>query len=128
MAASAEFSLDEFLLDVIRGLKQRLVADGLEVAHLKVIGLSAAAFGVANLVSRDLPPELSLPSFAQTREVDLVVNARVACDPTLLGEQVVETVRETCASHGVTPTFGATQMFRPGRPQPTHRMEAAGAV
>ena len=128
LAASAEFSLDEFLLDVIRGLKQRLVADGLEVAHLKVIGLSAAAFGVANLVSRDLPPELSLPSFAQTREVDLVVNARVACDPTLLGEHVEETVREACASHGVTPTFGDTQMFRPGRPQPTHRMEAAGAV
>ena len=104
------------------------MADDLEVAHLKVIGLSAAAFGVANLVTRDLPPELSLPSFTKTREVDLVVNARVACDPALLGEHVEATIREVCASHGVTPTFGDTQMVRPGRPQPTHRMEAAGAI
>jgi len=128
LAAATEFPLDDFLLDVVRNLKQRLVADDLEVAHLKVIGLSAAAFGVANLVTRDLPPELSLPSFTKTREVDLVVNARVACDPALLGEHVEATIREVCAAHGVTPTFGDTQMFRPGRPQPTHRMEAAGAI
>jgi len=128
LAAATEFPLDDFLLNVVRNLKQRLVADDLEVAHLKVIGLSAAAFGVANLVTRDLPPELSLPSFTKTREVDLVVNARVACDPALLGEHVEATIREVCAAHGVTPTFGDTQMFRPGRPQPTHRMEAAGAI
>lgn len=128
ISAPAEFKLDDLLLDVIRGLKQKLVDDGLEVAHLKVIGLSAAAFGVANLVSRDLPPELSLPSYANTRDVDLVVNARVACDPELLGQHVEQTIREVCSTHGATPEFGAAQMFRPGRPQPTHRMAAAGAI
>ncbi|MBS0206291.1 MAG: cobalamin biosynthesis protein P47K [Planctomycetes bacterium] len=124
IAAAQEFPLDQFLVDVIAGLKERLVEDGLEVAHLKVIGLSAAAFGVANLVSRDLPPELSLPSHTKARDVDLVVNARVACDPELLGRRVEATVREVCASHAATPTFGNSQMFRPGRPQPTHRMAA----
>lgn len=125
VTASNEFTLDSFLLDVISGLKKRLVHDGLEVAHLKVIGLSAAAFGVANLVSRDLPPELSLPSHTSSREVDLVVNARVACDPELLGRHVEQTVREVCTNHGATPKLGNTQMFRPGRPQPTHRMSTA---
>ncbi len=124
ISAGQDFTLDALLVDVIGGLKQKLVQDGLEVAHLKVIGLSAAAFGVANLVSRDLPPELSLPSHARTRDVDLVVNARVACDPELLGRHVEQTVREVCAAHGATPKFGNAQMFRPGRPQPTHRMAA----
>ncbi|HEY4260596.1 MAG TPA: cobalamin biosynthesis protein P47K, partial [Schlesneria sp.] len=73
---------------------------------------------------RDLAPELSLPSQTQTRDVDLVVNARVACDPDVLGRHVEATVREVCAKHAATPTFGAAQMFRPGRPQPTHRMTA----
>lgn len=126
ISSGSEFALDDLLLDVIRGLRERLIADGLEVAHLKVIGLSAAAFGVANLVSRDLPPELSLPSYTKTREVDLVVNARVACDPESLGQHVDRTIREVCERHHAAVQFGAAQMFRPGRPQPTHRMTAAG--
>jgi Ni2+-binding GTPase involved in maturation of urease and hydrogenase len=127
ITASADVALDDLLLQVISDLKRRLVEDGLEVAHLKVIGLTAAAFGVANLVSRDLPPELSLPSHAQTRDIDLVVNARVACDPDLLGQHVKQTVQTVCSRHRATPQFGNSQMFRPGRPQPTHRMSAVGS-
>lgn len=124
VSAPVEFALDQFLLDLVSGLKTRLVESDLEVAHLKVIGLSAAAFGVANLVSRELPAELSLPSHISTRHIDLVVNARVACDPELLGQEVDLVVRDACAQHGATAEFEKTQMFRPGRPQPTHRMTA----
>ena len=128
ISSPAEFPLDRLLLEVIQGLKSRLVAADLEVAHLKVIGLSDAAFGVANLVSRDRPPELSLPSHTKTRHVDLVVNARVACDPEQLGRLVEQTLIDVCAQNQAEPQFGDSQMFRPGRPQPTHRMSAAGAV
>lgn len=124
VSAAQEFPLDEFLVEVIDGLKQRLVSADREVAHLKAIGLSATAFGVANLVTRDLPAELSLPSRVQVRETDLVLNARVACDPEELGELVEQTLRSVCARWNATPTFGAAQMFRPGRPQPTHRVAA----
>ena len=128
LTSATEFNLDKLLVDLIGRLKQKLVKDGLEVAHLKLIGLSPAAFGVANLVSRDMPPELSLPSFANTRDVDLVVNARVPCDPELLGKHVEQTIREICSAYNASPQFGTAQMFRPGRPMPTHRMTAAGIV
>ncbi len=128
VSAPAQFGLDDFLLDVIRDLKQRLIVEDLEVAHLKVIGLSEAAFGVANLVSRDLAPDLSLPSLTQTRNVDVVVNARVACDPELLWKLVEKTMIDVCRSRNASPEFGQSQKFRPGRPQPTHRISAAGAV
>lgn len=124
ITSPVEFSLDDFLLRIIDGLKTSLVNDDLEVAHLKAIGLSATAFGVANLVSRDLPAELSLPSRVQVRETDLVLNARVACDPQLLGQFVEETVKSVCTHVGAAAAFGSAQMFRPGRPQPTHRMPA----
>ena len=128
ITSETEFRVDDLLLDVIRTLKDALVKDDLEVAHLKLIGLSPAAFGVANLISRDVPPELSLPSHANTRELELIVNARVACDPDDLGKHVEKTIRDICDAHNATPTFGNTQKFRPGRPQPTHRMEATSVV
>lgn len=128
VSATAELRLDEFLLQVVGRLKERLIQDDLEVAHLKLIGLSPAAFGVANLVSRDLAPELSLPSQTSTREFDLVVNARVACDPEQLGVHVRQTIAEVCARYQATADEGALQMFRPGRPQPTHRIPAAKSV
>jgi hypothetical protein len=98
---------------------------GAEVAHLKTIGLWEGAFGVANLVSSRTQPELSLPSRAQCKQAEMIVNARVALDPAVLEEHVRRTVTTGCQSRGITADFGKTQSFRPGRPQPTHRYATA---
>jgi hypothetical protein len=86
-----EFELDVLLLEIVRSLRDRLGAQGYETAHLKVIGLWEGFFGVANLVSSDSSPELSLPSHSRVREVDLIVNARVATDPGILERFVSDT-------------------------------------
>jgi G3E family GTPase len=119
------FALDDLLLDVIGRLKEDLASDGLEPAHLKAIGLWEGFFGVANLVASTMTPELSLPSRCQVKEIDLVVNARVACDPDQLTRLVKDAVEQACAAFGAIATFGSTQAFRPGRPMPTHRMATA---
>ncbi len=121
----APFSLDAFLLDVLRDLQARLLHLGAEVAHLKVIGLWEGFFGVANLVSSQTAPELSLPSHCQAAEADVIVNARVALDPVVLEEQVSQSVASTCRTRGAHAVVHQTQSFRPGRPQPTHRYAAA---
>jgi hypothetical protein len=95
-----------------------------ETAHLKTIGLWQGAFGVANLVSSQSPPELSLPSHCLTREASLIVNARVALDPRTLEHEVRAAVEAACAAVGARPIWHETQSFRPGRPVPTHRMTA----
>jgi hypothetical protein len=56
-----EFELDVLLLEIVCSLRDRIGAQGYETAHLKVIGLWERFFGVANLVSSDSNPELSLP-------------------------------------------------------------------
>ena len=121
IAATAKFSLDDLLLDVVSRLRDALAESGAETAHLKTIGLWEGFFGVANLVSSTTAPELSLPSNCEVQEVDLIVNARVACDPQQL-EQIVRAGVEQAGNHfGARVEFRQTQSFRPGRPVPTHR-------
>jgi len=121
VSASREFSLDDLLLDIVARLQTRLDEVGAEAAHLKTIGLWEGFFGVANLVSSTTRPELSLPSKCQVKAVDVIVNARVACDPEQLELLVRSCVNEACAAVGAEAEFRQTQSFRPGRPVPTHR-------
>jgi hypothetical protein len=125
IAAPEAFALDAFLLDVIGQLRQELVKQELEAAHLKIMGVFAGGFGVANLVGNRMAPELSLPSRASVREADVIVNARVAADPLWIEEQVRRIVLACCTARGGQTTFRTLQRFRPGRPQPTHRYAMA---
>jgi len=60
IVADKSMSVDTFLLDVISRLHEAFNQCGGEVAHLKVIALSDASFGVANLVSSQSRAELSV--------------------------------------------------------------------
>jgi G3E family GTPase len=118
--------LDGLLLDVVKRLGDVLRRRGLEVAHLKAIGLTDGTFGVANLVSSGTEPELSLPSQWRVQEADVIVNARVAADPALLEELVRQTMDEVASlERSGRAEARAVQSFRPGRPQPTHRYAQA---
>jgi G3E family GTPase len=118
--------LDGLLLDAVTRLGRSLRQRGLEVAHLKAIGLADGPFGVANLVSSGSEPELSLPSHGRVQEAEVIVNARVAADPALLEELVRQTMDEVSSLDRYGQAEVRTmQSFRPGRPQPTHRYTQA---
>jgi G3E family GTPase len=118
-------ALDGLLLDVVKRLAATLRRDGMEVAHLKAIGLSDASFGVANVVSSGTAAELSLSSNARVAEADVIVNARVAADPAVLEELVRQTMADVAGQERGRAEAVTMQSFRPGRPQPTHRYAAA---
>ena len=122
VTSRSDFALDELLLDIVRRLKTSLEQSGAEAAHLKTIGLWEGFFGVANLISSENPAELSLPSNCSVQAADVIVNARVACDPDDLTKQVETAVKEAVASFDASAEFRQTQSFRPGRPVPTHRI------
>ncbi len=119
--AAEPFPLDDLLLGIVKRLQDALADEGAEAAHLKTIGLWEGFFGVANLISSDVRPELSLPSRCDVREADVIVNARVACAPERLKELVREAVEQECGNQYASAEFRQTQSFRPGRPTPTHR-------
>ena len=117
--------LDELLLDIVTRLQAVLKTEDAEVAHLKAIGLWEGFFGVANLVSSDTQPMLSLASKCLVKEADVIVNARVAIDPAILQTHVERIVNEVSAARKAQPAEAKTQSFRPGRPTPTHRYAIA---
>ena len=121
LTSDTPFSLDEILLQVVLKLANELRQESAEVAHLKVIGMSGGSHGVANAISNELTPELSLQSDCHPVDADLIVNARVAIDPDVLQTKVQAVVSGVCVSQQVKAEFRQTQSFRPGRPVPTHR-------
>lgn len=122
LTADEEFELDDVLLGIVQTLQNALATEPAEAAHLKAIGLWEGFFGVANLVSSETGAELSLPSNCRVKTAELVVNARVACDPQRLEQLVIEAVKTVVTEAGASCVFRKTQSFRPGRPQPTHRL------
>ncbi|MGE3805518.1 MAG: cobalamin biosynthesis protein P47K, partial [Gemmataceae bacterium] len=123
--APSPFEVDALMLEIIQGLRDSLVRQQAEVAHLKVIGLAEGGFGVANLVSSLTQPELSLPSHQKLTETDVIVNARVAMDPAQLEVEVQRVVKQASVRRGGQAEFRKTQSLRPGRPTPTHRYASA---
>lgn len=119
-----EFSLDDLLMQLISRLHTCLVEQSAEAAHLKVIGLCDASYAVANLVSNVSGPEMSLPSSANTRQANVVVNARVAIDPADLESMVREQLASVCSQFELKHNVVSLQSFRPGRPEPTHRLNS----
>ncbi|HUG17821.1 MAG TPA: GTP-binding protein, partial [Planctomycetaceae bacterium] len=67
IVADEPFSMDDFLLQIVERLKTALSERDAEPAHLKTIGLWEGFFGVANLISSDTTPELSLASNQQVK-------------------------------------------------------------
>jgi len=119
--AQADISLDEVLLQTVSRLREQLLADDAEPAHLKAIALWEGFFGVANLISSDSPVQLSLASGQSGQQFDLVVNARVACDPESLEKHVRQVLDQLAGELGATLEYRQVRSFRPGRPVPTHR-------
>jgi len=117
------FSLDELLIRILERLKRSFSAAGAETAHLKAIGLHADKFAVANLISNDSEPVLSLPSLLITQSADLVINARVAINPESLSVWVSESIAAESEAILGRSSIRTLQSFSPGRPVPTHRLD-----
>jgi hypothetical protein len=116
--------LDRLLVDIIERLRDNFADHGAETAHLKAIGMHEGYYAVANLISSFDPPQLSLPSASRTMHAEIVVNARVAISPEDLTTHVRRAILESAANSGASADITSLQSFRPGRPVPTHRINA----
>ncbi len=114
---------NELLLRIGCVLRDRLAKTDVEVAHLKMT-LTAVGDGldiaVANLVRTDATPELSFRLEEPFTEGELTVNLRAQAEPSLL-ERIVRDVLGECGA-----SLGTLASFKPGQPNPTHRMDATG--
>jgi len=121
METNEPIDLDQCLVEIVERLREDLLEADAEPAHLKTIGLWEGFFGVANLISSDTPVQLSLPSKQKGKKVDIIINARVACDPAILETIVRNMLDEIARKYQAKLNYQQVRSFRPGRPVPTHR-------
>jgi G3E family GTPase len=126
LSGSTEFDANAVLEHLARDLQQKLVTSGAEVAHLKMTfspdaGLNDIA--AVNLVRNDFVPELSLRLEQGCTAGQLILNLRAEAAPEVLKSAVESSVRDLAAAFpNVSATLDHLEHFRPGKPQPTHRL------
>jgi Ni2+-binding GTPase involved in maturation of urease and hydrogenase len=111
----------ERLADDVRG---RLAAAGIEIAHFKMTlapdtGIDLAAL---NVVRTDTRAEQPHRLAEDLDEGEMILNLRAEGDPEHLKSMAMAGLDAVAGELGVAVTVDHLEHFRPGRPQPTHRI------
>ena len=130
LEARNPFDANAVLKRLANDVQARLQREGAEVAHLKMTLSSEESLGgiaVINLVRNDYVPEVSLALDEPVHRAQLVVNLRAETAPEVLRDSVRSALSEL-AGHfrGLDARLEHLEHFRPGKPQPTHRLTAPG--
>ena len=126
LEARNPFDANAVLKRLANDVQARLQREGAEVAHLKMTLSSEESLGgiaVINLVRNDYVPEVSLALEEPVHSGQLVVNLRAEAAPEVLRDSVRSAVA-VLAEHfgGLEARLQHLEHFRPGKPQPTHRL------
>lgn len=128
LAATEPCDGNKLIRDLAAAIQQRLNAAGAEVAHLKMTLEADNARGdlaVVNLIRNDFVPELSQKLQVAFLSGELTINLRAEAAPEVLTE-TIQSALDHCAKScaGLIAEREHLESFRPGKPQPTHRVTA----
>lgn len=129
--AESPVDANALLESLAEALRARLVVAGGDIAHLKMTLEARGAvpeLAVVNLVRNDYVPELAERISEPVANGDLTLNMRVEASPEVLRAAWAEVL----ATAGGRPFAGVPlsfreehlEAFRPGKPEPTHRVTA----
>src|SRR6185503_14495748 len=128
LEAAKPFDANAVLRHLADEIQARLQREDAEVAHLKMTFSPEESLGgiaVINLVRNDYVPEVSLALEQPVQRGQLVVNLRAEAAPELLRDTVRDALDGLAESFaGLSATLEHMEHFRPGKPQPTHRLTA----
>ncbi len=126
LAADEAFDGNKFVRQLATEIQKQLNAAGAEVAHLKMTLDAENALGdlaVVNLVRNDFVPELSQNLQDSFQAGELTINMRAEAAPEALRDVVTAAVEESVRPYfGLRTDWEHMEFFKPGRPQPTHRL------
>jgi len=123
--AGADFDGNAFVRGVAIRIARALGDAGIEIAHLKMTLAPAGGDGdlaVLNQVRTEHAAELSHTLDGEISRGELIVNLRAEGDPARLAAALEDAVLEAGDTQSLVVTTVHQEHFRPGRPQPTHRL------
>jgi len=124
LSAPAPFDGNLFLQRLAGAVRDRLAAAGIEIAHFKMTLApdTGADLAVLNLVRTGGRAESPYRLADDLRAGELIVNLRAESDPELLKALTFDGLEQVTREWRVTAALEHSEHFRPGRPEPTHRM------
>jgi G3E family GTPase len=124
VSASEPFDGNRFLRRLADCVQQGLADAGIEIAHFKMTLSpdSGNDLAVLNLVRTDGRHESPHLLDDELSDGELILNLRAEGDPDRLKAMAIGGLGEAARDMGVVTTIEHSEHFRPGRPQPTHRM------
>jgi len=122
--ATDGFEAKKILQQLASDIQTQLNEQSTEIAHLKMTLSPDVSLGgnvaMINLVRNDFVPELSADLDGPIESGQLIINLRAEGDPELLRQTVEKAVTNAPAS--LTAKLDHLEHFRPGKPEPTHRV------
>ncbi len=123
---TGEFDGNALLVEVVQALRASLAKENVEIAHLKMtltpLG-DPMEIAAINLVRSDGQAELSHRLADPLEDGEILLNIRAEAAPEILNQAVAETVESVVGNkHHLSPRITHSEHFRPGMPQPTHRL------
>lgn len=130
LQASKPFDANALLRKLAVSLQTSLSEQQAEIAHLKMTFDPRSAFGdlaALSLVRNDFVPELTLSLPEPVKQGELTINLRAEAGPEALRRTVETAVQDAARSAGApAAAWLALESFKPGKPQPTHRLSLTG--
>ncbi len=128
LSAVRGFDAERLLQRLAEAIQDRLNRQSIEIAHLKMT-LSpdanlAGEIAALSLVRSDYIPELSLRLDHPVDSGELIINMRAEAEPEVLGAALRESL-DAVSGNGdrLRAVLENLEIFRPGKPTPTHRFE-----
>lgn len=121
LRSEREFDGNAFLVELAIALRDRLAARQVEIAHLKMTLApdSGPDMGAISLTATANQPQATHTLKSPLSRGTLVVNLRAEADPESLKQLLTSVLATLPHVHADVQVLAA---FRPGRPNPTHRM------
>ena len=121
LAAPADFDGNAFLANLAMQLRDRLDSQRIEIAHLKMTLApnEGPDLGSISLTRTETQPQVTHTLKSPLARGSLVINLCAEADPEVLKSDVTAAIRAISAAPADLQVLAA---FRPGRPNPTHRM------
>ncbi|HEX4000440.1 MAG TPA: GTP-binding protein [Pirellulales bacterium] len=125
-SSDREFDGNALIGELAREIQTGLNSRGIEIAHLKMTFApdEGSDLAVVNLVRTEIEPELAWKLQEPLGSGEMIVNLRAEAAPEMLREVVGSALDNVAAAHQIACQRQHMEVFRPGKPVPTHRLAA----
>lgn len=113
---------DDVVAALLGGVHDRVCSENGEIAHVKVYALGPLDFARASITDCGGSVVFSKRASNASREISILVNARVQIDPERLESMVDATMSEVASRLGADLEAVRYESFSPAPPRPTHRV------